>query len=596
MVFGRKFGRCLIALAITLTIFLLQETSAFVPATSVALADEPVTLIVQIRTNVAIEQLCADYQLQLIDSIPAVATYLVEAVSSTALDALVVDERVIAVQSNEPLPTFGAQNRPASGNDVEALQRYFGFGNGDDEGDDEELDDDPSKKKKDKNTPHKNGPPDQVLVIYDHQEYKKEWKDWGLRKIKLHKTRKYATGIGITIAVLDTGADLDHPQLVDHLVAGYDFVDGDQWPNDEPNGLDDDDDGLTDEGTGHGTHVANLIAMIAPGSDIMPIRVLNSDGGGTLYDIVKGLVYAVDNGAQIVNMSFSAVDNSAFLEAATNYALNNQVLLIAAAAGADGYLEFPAAYDRVIAVGATEKDDHVAVFTSEFASEVDVFAPGELIYSAYYDNRTAWWSGTSMAAPFVAGGAALMLDRCDCSPDLIASVLLQEVKNVKPKSLYRGGRLDLEKAVKKIPPALEPCDLGKPQALTFQYTGDACSATINRQEDKFHCTGLPSSAPASITVTKDADDMYPTVSAVSIGDFVTFTTDDDKLKNDLNLNIGGQLLEIHTSCSKPLEIGDQYGSLSLVNFVPEGAVWSASLTQSSGANSSHAIFVPLVTR
>lgn len=596
MVLGRIPRRCLIALVCVLVISSAQSTGAFVSSVPVALAEEPVRLIIQLQPATDIEQLRLEYQLQIIDSIPVLATYRVEASTAMVVDLLAGDERVIAVQRDDPLSTFGVQQRPASGNDVEALQRYFGFGNGDDEGDDEDHDDDSNKKKKDKKTPRKNGPPDQALVIYDHQDYKDEWKDWGLRKIKLDKTRKYATGIGVTVAVLDTGADLDHPQLVNHLVTGYDFVDDDQWPNDEPNGIDDDDDGLTDEGAGHGTHIASVIATIAPGTAIMPIRVLNSDGGGTLFDIIKGLVYAVNHGAQIVNMSFSAVDDSAFLEAATTYALDHQVLLIAAAAGADGYLEFPAAYDRVIAVGATEKGDHVTTFTTEFSSEVDIFAPGELIYAAYYDGRTAWWTGTSMAAPFVSGGAALMLDRCECSPELIASILLDEVKNVKPKALYRGGRLDLEKAVKKIPPALEPCDLGKPQALTFQYTGDLCSASINRQEDKFHCEGIPTSQPATITVTKDADKIYPTVSTVNIGDFVTFKTIEDKLKGDLKLNIGGQLLEIHTSCSKPLDIGDQYGSLSLVNFIPEGTIMSVSASQSVDEQSIHSLYLPLIIR
>jgi hypothetical protein len=597
MVFGKIPGRYLRALLVALLLGFVQDGRALISTVPVAVAVAPMQFIIRIQPNADIKQLSMMYQLQVLDSIPALATYRVEAAALATLDLLAADSRVIAVQQDEPLSTFDAQHRNDSLNEVEALQRYFGFGNGEDE--DESAvasDSSTAKQQKAKATPQKDGPPDQVLVIYDNQRYKKDWLDWGLRKIKLDKTRKYATGAGVTVAVLDTGAELAHPQLVGHLTAGYDFVDDDPWPNDEANGLDDDEDGRTDEGAGHGTHIANLIALIAPDAAIMPVRVLNSDGGGTLFDIVHGLVYAVDHGAQVINMSFSAVDDSPFLAAAVDYALRRQVLLVAAAAGADGYLEFPAAYDRVIAVGATEKGDHVTGFSAAFASEVDIFAPGELIYSAYYGRRTAWWSGTSMAAPFVAGGAALMVDRCECSPDLVASILLAEVKNIKPKALYRGGRLDLEKAVKKIPPALEPCDLGKPQALTFQFTGQACPASINRQEDKFVCEGVPSAGSAPIKITKDADKMYPSVATVNPGEFVTIRTVENRLKADLKLNIGGQLLTIHTSCSKPLDLGDQYGSLSLVGFVPEGAAVRTAGDQADEAHSTQQLFLPLVIR
>ncbi len=596
MVSGKIPGHRLNAFMIGIILILLQGTVTFVPAASAGLADEPTTLLLQVGPNTDIVRISVDYHLQIISALPALATYLVQTTPLTTLDALRADSRVLAIQHNEPLSTFGAQHRTENANDFEALQRYFGFGNGDDEDDTiVSSSDDTVKKKKELGTPKKGGQPDQVLVIYDHQKYKKDWLDWGLRKIKLHKARKYASGAGVTVAVLDTGADLDHPQLVGHLVNGYDFVDDDQWPDDETNGLDDDEDGLTDEGTGHGTHIANLIATVAPDAKIMPIRVLNSDGGGTLFAIVSGLVYAVDHGAEIVNMSFSAVDNSPFLEAAVRYAITNQVLLVAAAAGADGYLEFPAAYDGVVAVGATGQGDYVTNFSSEFASEVDIFAPGQFIYSAYYNGRMAWWTGTSMAAPLVTGGAALMLDRCDCSPELLRSILLDEVKNVRPKSLYRGGRLDLEKAVKKVPPALEACDIGKPKALTFQYTGEACSASINRQDGKFVCSGLPTSAPATVKVTKDADKIIPSVTSVNIGDFVTIITKENRLKADLEVNIGGQFLKIHTSCSMPIEVGDQFGSLSLVKYLPEGAIQSAAAIEQGAAQRAHIFFLPLVT-
>lgn len=595
MVSGGKPRRYFIALALSLALFLLHSHLGGTNFARVALAGEPITLMIQVRSQSDIAQLSSEFQLRVIAALPVLRTYLVQTATPATLDGLAVDVRVLVIQRNDLLSTFGAQQRSSSINDFEALQRYFGFGNGGDDSDVDNSGEKLSKKQKSAQTPRKDGPPDQVLVIYQDQQYKREWLDWGLRKVKLDKVQKYANGSGVTVAILDTGADLAHPQLIGHLVAGYDFVDGDQVPNDEPNGLDDDEDGQTDEGSGHGTHIANTIAMIAPAAKIMPVRVLNSDGGGTLFDIVSGIVYAVDHGAQVINMSFSAVDNSPFLEAAVNYALEHRVLLVAAAAGADGYLEFPAAYDHVIAVGATRNDDHIASFSEAYASEVDIFAPGELIYSAYYGGRTAWWTGTSMAAPFVAGSAALMVDYCKCSPDIVRSVLLKEVNNVKPKFKQRG-RLNLEKIFKKLAPAWQPCDAGKPQALTFLYTGEACTASSNRQSEKFICSGLPASEPAQIQVVKDADKIRASLTYVRIGELLTFTTTEQKLKSDLEVNLGGQQLKIHTSCSSPIAIGEQFGSLRLVKFVPEGSVMSASAITLEERNVAHNLFLPLVTR
>ncbi len=595
MVSGSIPRRYFVALAFGLTLFLLSGKFIIVGTTSVALADEPITLMIQVQPEADITQLVSDYQLSLSGGLPAIATYLVQTASPATMAILRADERVVAVQQNNALSTFGAQQRSSNGNDFEAMQRFFGFGNGGDESDVDNSGTKSDKKKKDVHTPPKDAPPDQVLVIYQEQQYKKEWLDWGLRKIKLDKVQKYATGSGVTVALLDTGADLDHPLLVGHLVAGYDFVDDDQLPNDESNGLDDDEDGLTDEGSGHGTHIANIIAMIAPAANIMPIRVLNSDGGGTLFDILAGVVYAVDHGAQVINMSFSAVDNSPFLEAAVSYALAHRVLLVAAAAGADGYLEFPAAYDHVIAVGATKNDDQVTSFSEAYASEVDIFAPGELIYSAYYDGRTAWWTGTSMAAPFVAGSAALMVDYCECSPDVVRSVLLEEVNNVKPKFNHRG-RLNLEKVFHKLEPAWQPCDAGKPQALTFLYTGEACTASNNRQLGKFVCSGLPVAGSVPIQIMKDADKIRASLASIRIGDLVTFTTTEKKLKSNLEVNVGGQQLKIDTSCSKPLAIGEQFGSLRLVEFIPEGVIIGASTPTGEESNRAHNLFLPLVNR
>ena len=104
-----------------------------------------------------------------------------------------------------------------------------------------------------------------------------------------------ADGAGVVVAVLDTGVLTDHPDLAGHLLPGYDFVENDADPLDAPNGIDDDGDGLVDEGVGHGTFVAGLVASIAPGAQVLPLRVLDSDARGTSEGVARAIVHAVEN-------------------------------------------------------------------------------------------------------------------------------------------------------------------------------------------------------------------------------------------------------------------------------------------------------------
>ncbi len=178
----------------------------------------------------------------------------------------------------------------------------------------------------------------------------------------------------------------------------------------------------------------------------MPVRVLNSDGGGSLFDIVGGLVFAVDHGAQVINMSLSSPINSPILEAAVKYAFDHQVIVIAAAGGGLGGLDYPAAYDQVIAVGSVTKDHRVTNFSQPYAQMVDIFAPGEYIYSTYWNDQFAWWSGTSMAAPFVTGGVALLLSPGTCQFECVRAAIINEVDSV--KDFKAGKRINLDKATK----------------------------------------------------------------------------------------------------------------------------------------------------
>lgn len=218
----------------------------------------------------------------------------------------------------------------------------------------------------------------------------------------------------VTIAVIDTGVDLDHPDLRDNLVAGYDFVNRDADPNDD---------------NGHGTHVAGIAAAIpfnnqgivgvAGGAKIMPVKVLNANGSGNSLDIYLGIMYAVKNGADVINMSLGSGAPSQLIKEAVEYALAQDVVVVAAT-GNDGWdvVGFPAAFDGVIGVGAI---DWIGGFLftnfSNYGPETDLMAPGVDIISIYpYEldlndgNQDGYTllRGTSMASPFVAGMAALL--------------------------------------------------------------------------------------------------------------------------------------------------------------------------------------------
>lgn len=205
------------------------------------------------------------------------------------------------------------------------------------------------------------------------------------------------------IAVIDTGVDLDHPDLVDRLVGGYDFVDN------RAGG---------DDGNGHGTHVAGTAAAtsnnnlfgsgVCPQCSIMPLRALDDRGSGTLSDIASAITYATDNGAKVINMSLGARFGSDILREAVDYAWSNGVF-ITCAAGNSGVRsrEYPAGYDNCMAVAATTNQDVKASF-SNYGTWVKYAAPGASIYSTYFRGDDATFSGTSMAAPHVAGLAGLL--------------------------------------------------------------------------------------------------------------------------------------------------------------------------------------------
>ncbi len=205
----------------------------------------------------------------------------------------------------------------------------------------------------------------------------------------------------VIVAVIDSGVMADHPDLQGRLVPGYDFVDNDDVAQDD---------------FGHGTAVAGIIAAtinngqgiagIAPNAMIMPVRVLDADGIGRYSDIAQGITYATDHGAKIINLSLGGDSSSEIMTSAIDYAVAHGVQVIAAAGNNGGAVMFPANYAPVIAVGSVDPDLQRSSFSS-YGPEIDLMAPGRDILTTWKDGGVRTLSGTSFAAPQVAGIAAL---------------------------------------------------------------------------------------------------------------------------------------------------------------------------------------------
>lgn len=257
---------------------------------------------------------------------------------------------------------------------------------------------------------------------------------WNLPSIETEKGWNISKGDEqVIVAVLDTGVQNDHPDLQDKLVEGINIVDESLAPNDD---------------VGHGTHVAGIIganvnneegvAGLSWYNKIMPVKVLDSSGAGSTYSVAQGIIWAVDHGARVINMSLGNYAQADFLHDAIKYAYERDVVLIAAS-GNDNTERpgYPAAYPEVFAVAATNSNKEKASF-SNYGDYIDVAAPGDSIASTYPGSQYAALSGTSMASPHVAALAGL-----------IRSVN-PELTNVEVMELMRKSSLDLGEEGKDI--------------------------------------------------------------------------------------------------------------------------------------------------
>ena len=241
--------------------------------------------------------------------------------------------------------------------------------------------------------------------------------EYAIQALGLVSAHAISQGKSTRVAVLDTGAQLDHPALKDNFKDAwrYDFVEGDENPSDLPVGRDADCDGDKDEMVGHGTHVAGIVDITAPAAKIMALRVLDTEGYGDVFTIAKAVHFAAHNRADVLNLSLGSPSRSKLLQEVIKDTTANGVLVAAAAGNANSSLAhypaagngFAASADGLVAVTSVNMYEQKSYFAN-YGTWVDIAAPGEGIRSAFPVSKYAYWSGTSMATPFVSGQAALI--------------------------------------------------------------------------------------------------------------------------------------------------------------------------------------------
>lgn len=296
----------------------------------------------------------------------------------------------------------------------------------------------------------------------------------GIVRVSDSQNGFHVTGTGI-VADIDTGVDPTHPALASVLLSGYDFTRNQpggsellDYPYAPPSPcpscpaaqvnqssaaiLDQSSaailDGTPYAAFGHGTEVVGVIHLVAPTAHILPLKSFRSDGTGYLSDIVRAIYYAVQNQANVINMSFDFTSPSQELSSAISYANQNNVICVASA-GNDGKQElvYPAGLASVMGVASTSDLDTRSSFSS-YGSDVWVAAPGEGIVTTYpFSTYAAGW-GTSFSAPFVSGGASLLLNLSPGASPNTAAQAMAHARQLTPS--LGNGRLDLYMALSSL--------------------------------------------------------------------------------------------------------------------------------------------------
>ena len=289
------------------------------------------------------------------------------------------------------------------------------------------------------------------FLLEDNKKSKNEIIDknqWGINALKVNETKNKfkLEGKGISIAILDTGIDYDHRDL--HIKKSINFT---KESSDKDN-------------NGHGTQLSGIINSqknnigitgIAPQSDIYSIKVLNDNKSGDFEQVIKGLKWSIDHKIDIVLMSLGTLKPNSELEKWIKKADQNGTLLISAIGnlgyqGKGNYIAYPAKYKEVLSVGAVKKDNR-RWSQSSIGSKIDLMAPGKDILTTSLNNKYAYIDGTSIAASFVAGSAALLKEYdSTLSNHEIKNILIQTAVPLGDKTEYGNGLIDIEAAIEYV--------------------------------------------------------------------------------------------------------------------------------------------------
>ena len=226
---------------------------------------------------------------------------------------------------------------------------------------------------------------------------------WGITAFDLPKAWQVTQGDGIKIAVLDTGADLDHQDISENLLQGINLIEKNSPPEDD---------------NGHGTHVTGILVAsnndigmvgVCPKAKVIPVKILDKNGNGNLFLVSDGIRWAADQGVDFITMSLGSPMKVQSVRNAIIYAQSKGVVVFCAAgnAGMTKEIFYPANYKETISIGAIKENFKRADFSCT-GMNLDFMAPGENIFSTFPNNSYATLSGTSMACPFAVGVAALL--------------------------------------------------------------------------------------------------------------------------------------------------------------------------------------------
>lgn len=282
------------------------------------------------------------------------------------------------------------------------------------------------------------------------------------QQVRLEEGHSWAVnlGYGVKVAVIDSGVDLEHPAIREALAPAeewWDFYGDDAVPQEE--GV------LGEGGYGHGTNVAGIVRQIAPRATILPLRVLGPNGGGNVVDLAAAIAWAVEQGAEVINLSLGSAGTSDAVEAAIRSATSAGVLVVSSTGNtADTAVTYPAASAAAqelgwqrLSVTSVDRDDNKSSFAT-YGDAVEMAAPGENIYGPAPGKLQSAWSGTSMAAPIASGALALAL----AEPLKVPAVNLADElrhrayhdiynnKNSDYQHLLGRGRLDLVEFLRNV--------------------------------------------------------------------------------------------------------------------------------------------------